>query len=89
MTISWMSGVRWLAACVCLVAVCRGPATAQVRTGQEECRAAFMKGFALCEQGKYREALPHYERALELHLRFFGENNSNTATTRNNLATAH
>ncbi len=53
---------------------------------KDEWFAAYTKGRALYEQGKYREALPYYERALALSSKVFGENHENTAYSLNSLA---
>jgi len=62
------------------------PALAQNGDAEKECREAFSKGRTLYDMGKYREALPYYEKALELAPRAFGENSPNTAIIVSNLA---
>jgi CHAT domain-containing protein len=52
---------------------------------REDLFAAFNKGKALQDQGKYREALPFFERALKLAPEVFGAEHENTATILNYL----
>ena len=43
-------------------------------------------GALYVDQGKYKDALPLYEKALELYIDIYGQNHSTTATSYNNLA---
>src|SRR5262245_43712540 len=62
------------------------PGWAQDTAAEKELRTAFDKGRALVEQGKYTEALPYYQKALELAPTVFGRDHTNTAVILNNLA---
>jgi len=61
-------------------------ALAQTADAAREVRAAYDKALALERQGKYAEALPYYQKALDLARATFGKDHVNTATIQNGLA---
>src|SRR5271156_2470974 len=61
-------------------------AWAQTADAEKELRASFGKAMALQRQGQYREALPYYQKALDLAPSVFGKDDLNTAVIQNNLA---
>ena len=62
---------------------------AQQSSSEKKLQAVFQKAVALQNQTKYQEALPYYERALELARNIYGENHLGTATVMNNLGTLY
>jgi CHAT domain-containing protein/Tfp pilus assembly protein PilF len=56
---------------------------------QADLGAAYAQAEKLREAAKYAEAAPLYEKALQLSLRLYGENNVDTATILNSMAILH
>jgi tetratricopeptide (TPR) repeat protein/tRNA A-37 threonylcarbamoyl transferase component Bud32 len=53
---------------------------------EEHAQALDSIGSVLFRQGKFEEALPYYERALEIHIKRHGETNDSVASDLNNVA---
>ena len=67
--------------------VCFGLLAAPVRADDEDdMNAAFNEALNFDKAGKYAEAVPLYEKALQLCVRVNGENHADTASVLNNLA---
>jgi CHAT domain-containing protein/tetratricopeptide (TPR) repeat protein len=64
-------------------------AAGQTADAEKECRAAHNKGRALQDQGLYREALPYFQKALELAPAAFGKDHLITAAIQNDLGCLH
>lgn len=73
---------------VCLIGMLAGTEAYANAPSADELtyREAFAKGKALYDQGKYGEALPYYEKAVDLAPRIFGESDRNTGEILSELA---
>ena len=60
------------------------PETASAQS--PELMQAYRQGQALIKSGRYKEAIPFYQKALELGVRELGPDHKTTATLINNLA---
>jgi CHAT domain-containing protein/tetratricopeptide (TPR) repeat protein len=86
------SSQRWLGmqiGVVLLALVVMRAIEAQTQDPEKELSAVWKTGRALGGQGKYAEALPHLEKALQLAERAYGADHLKTVSIRDDLAKFH